>query len=99
MTTSQPEQILSLWELHRDAPWPQVSHPSEGELMTIDTVISGCVQYYLASREGLDDRRVEMLRSCQEDLTALLPEMDADVSSYFTRLSELAALLLREPRR
>jgi hypothetical protein len=99
MTTSRSGQILSLWELHRDAPWPQVSHPSEGELMTLDTVISGCVQYYLESHEGLDDRRVEMLRNCQEDLTALLSEMDANTSGYFTRLSQLAALLLREPRR
>jgi len=99
MTRSRPEQILSLWELHREAPWPELSHPSQGELMTLDTVISGCVQYYLESPQGLDDQRLEMLRSCLEDLTALLPEMDLEPRGYFTRLSQLAELLLVEPPR
>ena len=97
--TPNAEQILSLWERHRDAPWPNVSHPSEGELMTLDTVISGCVQYYLESDVGLDQRRIEMLESCRVDLAALLPELRPDVSGYFSRLCDLAALLLQDPRR
>jgi hypothetical protein len=99
MTGNQPEQILSVWEVHRNAPWPRLSDPNEGQLMTLDTVISGCVTYYLESPEGLDDQRIEMLESCQTDLTALLPDLTSDVSDYFARLSRLASLLLRDPRR
>jgi hypothetical protein len=90
-----PAEILSLWERHRDAPWPHLSGSHEGELMTLDTVISGCVVYYLESEAGLDDQRVEMLRSCLDELTGLLSDLpEEDVSHYFGRLSRLARLLL-----
>jgi hypothetical protein len=67
--------------------------------MTLDTVISGCVTYYLESPGGLDHQRIEMLESCQADLAALLPVLTPDVSEYFVRLSHLASLLLRNAGR
>jgi hypothetical protein len=66
--------------------------------MTLDTVISGCVSYYLETPEGLDDRRVVMLESCLEDLRALLPELSDVANEYFSRASRLATLLLESRR-
>ena len=45
--------VLSLWEAHKEERWPQVGSQHEGPLMTLDTVISGCVVYFLDSPEGL----------------------------------------------
>ncbi len=90
-------EITSLWHVHRDASWPKVSGPHEGELMTLDTVIGGCVTYYLESLEGLDARRVAILEDCLSDLEGLLPDLDRETAAYFERLRRLASLLLARP--
>lgn len=67
--------------------------------MTIDTVISGCVVYYLDSSEGLDDRRSAIVKDCLDDLDELTETLDAEPRAYFYRLRELGTMLLgNEPR-
>lgn len=85
--------ILALWQVHRDAGWPSFSDSNQGELMTLDTVISGCVTYYL-SESGLDPQRVRILEDCLTDLDSLLPELEGAVAEYFQRLQNLGRLLL-----
>jgi len=67
--------------------------------MTLDTVISGCVTYYLESEDGLDPQRIDILESCLGDLNGLLPELANDASEYFERLRTLASLLLDDHHR
>jgi hypothetical protein len=98
MPEPSADDILSLWRIHRDAPWPQPSGPNEGPLMTLDTVISGCVTYYLDSEEGLDDQRIEILTTCLQDLDGLLADLPEDGREYFGRLSQLGSLLLATHR-
>jgi len=74
--------VLSLWETHKAERWPQVGNQQEGPLMTLDTVISGCVVYFLDSPEGLTD------------LDSLIDELDEDCLPYFQRLRHLGALLI-----
>lgn len=90
--------LIQVWEAHRDAGWPAEAGPNEGELMTLDTVISGCMVYFLDTPEGLDAPRVGMLESCLSDLDALLPELAEDCTDYFGRLRVLASLLLETTR-
>lgn len=85
--------LLPLWETHQTADWPRAIGPNEGELMTLDTVIGGCVAYYLETPEGLDERRVEILKTCLADLDALLPELDGEAATYFRRLYEVGSVL------
>lgn len=63
--------------------------------MTLDTVISGCVVYYLDSPEGLDTQRVAIVRDCLRDLDDLTAELETDCQSYFLRLRELGEMLLQ----
>jgi len=62
--------------------------------MTIDTVISGCVVYYLHSSEGLDDQRVAIVKDCLGDLDELTEALDTEPQAYFYRLRELGVMLL-----
>ena len=62
--------------------------------MTLDTVISGCVVYFLDSPEGLDTQRIRILEDCVADLDNLTSELDEDCGSYFQRLRQLGALLI-----
>ena len=67
--------------------------------MTIDTVISGCVIYYLHSSEGLDDQRAAIVKDCLGDLDELTEALDTEPQAYFYRLRELGAMLLcKEPQ-
>lgn len=87
-------ELLPLWQAHQDARWPRSIGPHEGELMTLDTVIGGCINYFLQAEDGLDDQRAEILDSCLADLSGLLPDLTDEAAAYFERLRVLACLLL-----
>jgi len=74
--------VLSLWEAHKEERWPQVGSQHEGPLMTLDTVISGCVVYFLDSPEGLDAQRLGIV------------ELDEGCRPYFQRLRHLGIFLI-----
>ena len=88
------DAVQSLWESHKEERWPRVESQHEGPLMTLDTVISGCVVYFLDSPEGLDPQRVSILEDCVADLDNLTGELDEDCGSYFQRLRQLGTLLI-----
>ena len=88
------QAIEATWGQHCEQGWPEFSNPNQGHLMTLDTVISGCVVFYLDSPEGLDDRRVSILKDCLTDLNELMTELEGDSQIYFLRLRELGELLL-----
>jgi len=62
--------------------------------MTLDTVISGCVVFFLDSLDGLDQQRIEILKDCLADLDDVTTELDAESQPYFLRLHRLGELLL-----
>jgi hypothetical protein len=65
--------------------------------MTLDTVICGCVVYFLDSEEGLDEQRRTIVGDCLGDLETIELELEEDCRAYFQRLRELGALLLIAP--
>jgi hypothetical protein len=89
------ETIATAWEHHCSEGWPRFSSPHQGQLMTLDTVISGCVVYYLDSPEGLDDKRITIVQDCLNDLDDLTPDLDDDSQTYFLGLRRLGELLIR----
>ncbi len=85
--------LRAVWDQHRESSWPKFSSPDQGELMTLDTVISGCAVYDFEER-SLDALRLAMLEHCLSDLDVLLPGVPEEAGEYFTRLRPLAGLLL-----
>ncbi len=88
------EVIVSLWEAHKQEEWPRLAGNQEGPLMTLDTVISGCVVYFLDSPGGLDAQRLGIIEDCVTDLDQLTQDLEADCRPYFQRLRDLGVLLL-----
>ncbi|MFO0707493.1 MAG: hypothetical protein U0412_11635 [Nitrospira sp.] len=86
--------IASLWDAHRGEGWPTLTTPSQGQLMTLDTVISGCVVFFLDSPDGLDSQRVAIIQDCLADLDDLMDELDSESKPYFLRLRHLGTLLI-----
>ncbi len=91
------ETVGRLWEAHKQEDWPRVTTQLEGPLMTLDTVISGCVVYFLDSVEGLDEQRRTIIGDCLADLETMEQELEDDCRPYFQRLRELGTLLLITP--
>jgi hypothetical protein len=87
-------ELSVLWQVHQGAGWPRGAGPNEGELMTLDTVIGGCVTYYLESPEGLDPQRLRILQDCMDELADLMPDVGEEAAEYFERLHALGRLLL-----
>ena len=88
------DQLTSLWHEHQSAVWLVAGNTHEGELMTLDTVVAGCVTYYFEERE-LDVQRVGILDDCLGDLENLISDLEPDAQEYFIRLQQLGKLLLR----
>ena len=88
------ETVGRLWEAHKLEDWPRLATQLEGPLMTLDTVISGCVVYFLDSEDGLDDQRRAIIGDCLADLESLEQDLEDDCRGYFQRLHELGSLLL-----
>ena len=86
--------LALLWEEHQSADWPVSGDIHEGELMTLDTVVAGCVTYYFEERE-LDAQRIGILKDCLQDLENLMPDLESDSQSYFERLYQLGERLLK----
>lgn len=88
------DTVGRLWEAHKQEGWPRVASQVEGPLMTLDTVISGCVVFFLDSEDGLDEQRRTIVADCLADLEAMEQDLDQEGRGYFQRLRELGALLL-----
>ena len=88
------DTVGRLWEAHKQEDWPRVASQVEGPLMTLDTVISGCVVFFLDSEDGLDEQRRTIVADCLADLEAMEQDLDQEGRAYFQRLRELGALLL-----
>ena len=86
--------ISTLWKAHQDADWPVSGDGHEGELMTLDAVVAGCVTYYLEEGE-LDAQRVGILQDCLADLESLMLDLDSEAQPYFERLQQLGELLIK----
>ena len=92
---SLPDDTLAaLWEVHQQAAWPEAIGPHEGELMMLDTVITGCLTYYFEEAEGLDAQRIDILRDSVTELEPLISEVPESAVEYFHRVRGLAVLLL-----
>ncbi|GJL52727.1 MAG: hypothetical protein NPIRA01_39540 [Nitrospirales bacterium] len=87
--------LTNLWQIHQDAKWPEALDNAEGELMMLDTVIVGCITYYVEEKE-LDPQRVEILQDSLSELDQLLPDLPDEGMEYFSRLRQLGTFILKE---
>ncbi len=85
--------LARLWEVHQAAEWPASVGLHEGALMTLDTVVGGCVTYFVEEHH-LDPPRVAILEDCLSDLETVLPELAEEPLGYFERLKQLGSLVL-----
>jgi len=81
--------------MHQEAHWPDDLGSDEGQLMTLDTVIGGCLTYFCQEHD-LDEQRVEILRDCLAELEGVVEDGLGTPSEYFLRLQFLGTTLLQD---
>jgi len=95
MNPSDRAKFDEVWQVHQDADWPSDLGSNEGQLMTLDTVIGGCLTYYCQERD-LDEQRVEILRDCLAELEGVVEDISESPPEYFRRLQYLGTTLLQD---
>lgn len=95
MNPLERETFDEMWQVHQDADWPGELGSDEGQLMTLDTVISGCLNYF-CEEHNLDEQRIEILRECLADLEGVVDSVSESPSEYFCRLQFLGTTLLQD---
>ncbi len=95
MTDADRITYDEVWQVHQAADWPGDLHSDEGQLMTLDTVIGGCLTYFFDEQE-LDAQRVEILRDCLAELDEVAQDLSETATEYFHRLQFLGMTLLQE---
>ena len=95
MTDSERTKFDEVWQVHQGADWPGDLASDEGQLMTLDTVIGGCLNYFFEEHH-LDEQRVEILRDCLAELKGVVEDVSEPPSEYFRRLQFLGMTLLQD---
>lgn len=95
MTDNDLQKFMEIWGMHQSDQWPGNLGAEEGHLMTLDTVIGGCVSFYLEEYR-LDEQRVDILRDCLAELEGLVAELPDESLEYFRRLRYLGVWLLQD---
>jgi hypothetical protein len=95
MTDSDRAKFDEVWQGHQAADWPGDLGGDEGQLMTLDTVIGGCLTYFLQENH-LDEQRVEILRDCLAELDEVVEEVSEPATEYFRHLQFLGTTLLQD---
>ncbi len=94
MTDSDRAKFDEVWQGHQAADWPGDLGSEEGQLMTLDTVIGGCVTYFFEEHH-LDEKRVEILRDCLAELDEV-ENVSETANAYFRHLQFLGTTLLQD---
>ncbi len=94
MNAADREKLHAVWQVHQDAEWPSDLGSDEGQLMTLDTVIGGCLTYFF-DEQDLDEQRVVILRDCLAELEEVVEDRPEAPSEYFHRLQSLGTTLLQ----
>ena len=95
MNSADRAKFDEVWQVHQDADWPVDLGGDEGQLMTLDTVIGGCLTYF-CEEHNLDEQRVEILRDCLAELEGVVEDVSETPSEYFRRLQFLGKTLLQD---
>lgn len=95
MTDTDRKKFDEIWCNHQSAAWPDGLGSDEGQLMTLDTVMGGCVTYF-CDEQALDEQRVEILRDCLDELESVAPDLPDTATEYFRRLRFLGMTLLQD---
>ena len=92
------DQIQILWQQHFEAPFPAGCRGAEVEgtdLVLLDADTAGCVQTFLQMDGHLDLGRVAALGLCYRELAISLRTLKGEAHAYFSRLENLARLVLQ----
>ena len=65
------------------------------DLVMIDADTAGCISTFLSRDRTLDTWRLAILGLCYRNLSVVVGELDGGARVYFSRLENLAGLVLR----
>jgi hypothetical protein len=64
---------------------------------SLDTFAAGCISAYVGDGR-LDKKRIEVLRSCLDDLDTIIPALDERPKVYFSALKEICVEIVKDTK-
>ena len=92
-------QIIKIWDKHNKVVYPLEKETVIHEINVFElhqTCYRVIGNYIDHEGEGLKLNDQQILETCQDDLTVLIPELASDASIYFKRMAELVQLVLND---
>lgn len=93
--TDRRAAVAALFEAHRKAPFPSRWRGADMagfDMVLLDADPAGCISAWLEHHGILDDRRRNILAECEQRLTRVIPELDAEGREYYQRLLDMTIL-------
>jgi hypothetical protein len=90
-----------VWKAHRDAAFPGRLRSADiagVDIVMLDADVAGCVSSWLDNGGAIDDRRWDILASCERDLERVVPQLSGYEADYCQRLLDMTAVILSAPR-
>ena len=86
------ERVAVMWDAFKRLPFPR----GLTEIVEVDTMAAGCVQYWLSTGGCLDPWRRSVAASSLEQLNVEIPQLTGKQAAYVTLLRDLVALILAD---
>lgn len=92
------QDIKALWEAHEKAVFP-ASYRGKAlqgvDLTELHSEAGGCVVAFLMNEGSLGQRRMEVLKQCQGNLSKVVKELDPAARKYFEELRGIVDKVLK----
>lgn len=90
-------EIEEQWNRWTKIPFPTSAsdmEPNGNDLVSLDTFSAGCIDTFVRNRGKLDRDRINVLRSCVDELESSFGELTGDVKTYFAELLDISRKVL-----
>jgi hypothetical protein len=97
---SNLKQTRTLWNEFKKMPFPDgyAGKDVNGICVTsLDTFAAGCISAY-TSNGNLDRNRIQVLKSCLDDLDLILPELSEHPKKYFLSLKQICVEIIKNTK-
>ncbi|CAN5151664.1 hypothetical protein BH10CYA1_BH10CYA1_30540 [soil metagenome] len=98
MTNTTLQKIETIWNEFSRKPFPEGASfkvADERDLRDIDTFAAGCISAFIHAAGQLDQQRYDCLKTCLQDLSIGIKDLDAGpLKTYAEQLHLLSKLVL-----
>jgi hypothetical protein len=95
--SNELKRIRKLWDEYQKQPFPEGYAGKDVNdicVTSLDSFAAGCISAYVGNGK-LDKKRINILKSCLDELDSILPELNEYPKEYFLNLKEICVGIVK----